>query len=472
MPPSIWWIRRDLRLYDNPALQAAVASGQPVIPVVILDPTLLRIPAPARHAFWVNGLRSLDADLRARGSRLIVRSGPPQEVLKSLLAESSAEEIFALEDTSPFGRTRDDIVARTLPLRRQHGITIHHPDLVIHANGKPFTVFTPFSRAWKELPPPHAALMHPAPRILPPPPDLPSLPLPDMPIPEGFPPGETEAFARLDKFTRSDIFEYQHLRDRMAQDGTSQLSPYLRFGMLSPRTAYLAAVEAFTSTDEPSAREGIDVWINELIWREFFHAVLFHFPEVRRRAFKSNLNAVPWRDAPNDLATWQNGLTGYPVVDAAMRQLRVTGWMHNRARMITASFLVKDLLTDWREGERWFFQHLLDGDPAANNGGWQWAAGTGTDAMCYFRIFNPTLQGQKFDPRGEYVRRWVPELAKVPARYIHEPWKLSAADQRACGCIIGEHYPFPMVDHAAARTRALAAYETSRAGKSHPYASS
>jgi deoxyribodipyrimidine photo-lyase len=209
---------------------------------------------------------------------------------------------------------------------------------------------------------------------------------------------------------------------------------------------------------------GASTWLSELIWREFYMAILFHYPEVLRHGFNPGLRNIPWRDSPADLLAWQEGRTGYPIVDAAMRQLTSTGWMHNRARMIVASFLTKDLLLDWRAGEAWFMRHLLDGDPAANNGGWQWTAGVGTDAAPYFRIFNPTLQARKFDPEGAYVRRWLPGLARVPTAMVHEPWRLTPLEQRAAGCVLGEDYPLPIVDHASIRARTLAAYRQSREG--------
>ena len=245
----------------------------------------------------------------------------------------------------------------------------------------------------------------------------------------------------------------------MDLEGTSGLSPYLRFGMLSARQAAWAARRAEAQAMDAAARLGAETWLNELIWREFYAAILYHFPFVRQMAFRPELREISWRDAPADFAAWVDGRTGYPVVDAAMRQLQTTGWMHNRARMITASFLTKDLLIDWRLGERYFMQHLLDGDPAANNGGWQWVAGTGTDAAPYFRVFNPMLQGIKFDPQGAYVRRWVPELTTVPNDFIHAPWKMPADVQRRVGCFIGKDYPAPLVDHALARERALNGYK-------------
>jgi deoxyribodipyrimidine photo-lyase len=232
----------------------------------------------------------------------------------------------------------------------------------------------------------------------------------------------------------------------------------LRFGMLSARQAAVAAQSAYRAAATGEARQGAETWLNELIWREFYVAILHHFPHVRQTSFRPNLRDIPWEDDGDAFAAWCAGRTGYPVVDAAMRHLSQTGWMHNRARMIVASFLVKDLLVDWRWGERWFMQHLVDGDPAANNGGWQWTAGTGTDAAPYFRVFNPVLQGQKFDPDGTFVRQWLPELARVPGRYVHKPWEMPEAVQQDAQCIVGQDYPAPLVDHKWARERTLAAY--------------
>jgi deoxyribodipyrimidine photo-lyase len=248
------------------------------------------------------------------------------------------------------------------------------------------------------------------------------------------------------------------MRNRLDVTGTSQLSPYLRFGMLSARQAAAAALSAVVAARDAQARKGAETWLNELIWREFYVAILYHFPEVRQHSFRADLRDIAWENGETAFAAWREGRTGYPVVDAAMRQLVREGWMHNRARMIVASFLVKDLLIDWRWGERWFMQHLVDGDPAANNGGWQWTAGTGTDAAPYFRVFNPVLQGKRFDPDGAYVRHWVPELRRVPEKFVHQPWKMPLNVQEAVGCLIGQDYPAPIVDHAWARERVLAAY--------------
>jgi deoxyribodipyrimidine photo-lyase len=306
---------------------------------------------------------------------------------------------------------------------------------------------------------------------MPPLPELSSLEIPTEPVLPAsvpFPPAEAEARRRLRAFADGEgagsIYQYAEGRDRMDLDGTSKLSPYLRFGMLSARQAVIAALRAREAASDAQSRSGAETWLNELIWREFYMAILARFPHVLEQSFRANLQGIVWENDEDAFAAWCEGRTGYPVVDAAMRQLVETGWMHNRARMIVASFLVKDLLIDWRLGERFFMQHLVDGDPAANNGGWQWTAGTGTDAAPYFRIFNPTLQGKRHDPDGAYVRRWVPELTKVPDRYIHEPSKMSLDAQQEAACIIGRDYPAPIVDHAWARERVLNAYRQAREG--------
>jgi deoxyribodipyrimidine photo-lyase len=467
MGNSLWWIRRDLRLADNLALGAALDHGGAVLPVFVIDPALRasRYWSARRWVFLLGGLRALDADLRARGSRLTVRHGRPRDVLRGLLAEASADEIFAEADYSPYARRRDEAIAADLPLTLVDGLTVQPPGAVLKTDGTPYTVFTPFSRAWKALP--TRGDLRPAPKAIPTPPDIPSDPIPAMPAPENdgrFPPGEVEAARRLSAFTRAKIGAYAQDRDRMDLDGTSSLSPYLRFGMLSAQRAVDAARRAMHDAPNKDALHGAERWLDELIWREFYVHILAHFPHVRREAFRPALRNIPWRNDASEFQAWCEGRTGYPVVDAGLRHLIATGWMHNRARMIVASFLTKDLLIDWRWGETFFMQHLVDGDPAANNGGWQWSAGTGTDAAPYFRIFNPVLQGQKFDPEGAYVRRWVSELASLPDRAIHVPWKLSAAEQRRYGVVIGRDYPDRIVDHRDAREATLRAYGAAAKG--------
>lgn len=459
MPKAIWWIRRDLRLNDNPALKRALWHGA-VIPVFILDPLLLDKPAPKRQAFLMSGLRSLDADLRTRGSRLVLRRGEPLVELKRLVAETGAEIITAIEDYTPYARKRDRRIQQALPLQLFQGHTLHPPDAILKADGSPYTIFTPFSKAWEALPLPGGGSWT-VPNTLPSEGTVPSEAIPEGVPPPYFPPGEAEALRRLDAFIQDRVFHYAESRDRMDLDGTSTLSPYLRFGMIAPQKLLASVLAAINLAPDPGARKSAETWLNELIWREFYNAILYHFPFVLKTAFNPRLRQVPWRDAPGDLSAWQQGRTGFPVVDAAMRQLAATGWMHNRARMIAASFLAKDLLINWKEGESWFMQSLVDGDPAANNGGWQWSAGTGTDAAPYFRIFSPVLQGMKFDPEGAYVRRWIPELGKVPDRFIHEPWRMPAEIQESFSCRIGTDYPSPIVDRAVSRERALAAYKLS-----------
>ncbi len=455
MPYTIWWIRRDLRLSDNQALVGAAAHGT-VIPVYLLDPHLLQNTSFRRQAFLIEGLRALDAGLQERGSRLIVRAGEPSRVLASLIMETSAQSVWAEEDISPYALARDERVSREVPLRLVGGRCFFSPGEVVKANGEPYSIFTPYSRAWMAKFPARLSLL-PAPERLDPLP-FPSDSLPASTPQPGFPAGEVEALRRLQAFREEKIIAYAATRDRIDLEGTSLLSPYLRFGMLSIRQAVSAAMDGIRHADGAKAASA-ETWLKELIWREFYASILYHFPHVLRGSFRSGFHAIAWGNDPTALEAWMQGLTGCPIVDAGMRQLAQTGWIHNRVRMITASYLVKDLLVDWRLGERWFMQHLIDGDPASNNGGWQWVAGTGTDAAPYFRIFNPILQSQKYDPQGMGIRRWVPELAGVPTRYIHAPWTIPEDLQRECGCIIGRDYPFPLIDHDFARLRALDAYK-------------
>lgn len=417
-------------------------------------------------AFLYAGLRQLDSDLRRRGSRLIVRQGEPAEALAQLRAETDARWIVAERDYTPYAVRRDASVAFQLPLRLTPGLTVHPPDQVVRKDGRPFTVFTAFRRAWKSLPLPGPGDLIPAPGQLDTPEDIASLPVPDAPEPEpNFPAGESEAIRRLEAFCAREpgrLGRYAQHRDLPGIDGTSRLSPYLRFGMISARRAAVAALRAADAATSAEERNGAESWLSQLIWREFFVAILSAFPHAREQAFRPELRHVRWADDRAAFGAWCRGETGFPMVDAAMRQLAVIGWIHNRARMLAASFLVKHLLIDWRWGEAWFLKHLLDGDLAANNGGWQWVAGTGTDAAPYFRIFNPVLQGQRFDPNGDYVRRWVPELRRVPAPYIHTPWRLPETEQRRLGVRIGRDYPAPVLDLTASRQRALAAYALAR----------
>ncbi len=462
MKTALWWIRRDLRLGDNQALTAALNRAEQVVPVFVLDPGLLNsaYSSEKRLAFLFDGLRALDADLRKRGSSLVVRQGEPLAALADLQRQAGAEAIFAEADFSPYARRRDRRVARELPLQLTPGLTVHAPQAVVKADGTPYTVFTPFSKAWLAQPWPGEPL--PAPARIPSPPGILGEAIPALQLPGEVPflAGETQAQRLLDAFTRQAIGRYGEDRNRMDLAGTSGLSPYLRFGMISARQAAAAARQAEAQAADGPSRRGAETWLNELIWREFYISILYHFPYVRRMAFRPGMRDIAWSNDPEAFNAWAEGRTGYPVVDAAMRQLVGTGWMHNRARMIVASFLTKDLLVDWRWGEKFFMQHLIDGDPAANNGGWQWTAGTGTDAAPYFRVFNPILQSLKFDPEGAYIRRYVPELANVPQDYIHSPWTMPPHVQKHIGCLIGKDYPAPIIDHGVARQRLLLVYKS------------
>jgi len=444
-----------------------LARSDTVVPVFVLDPCLLSSPyvGPQRTAFLFAGLRSLDQGLHRLGSRLIIRCGEPVKELATLAFESNATAIFAEEDISPYARQRDTQVQDALPLILTGGLTVHPPELVFKKNGQPYTVFTPYSKAWKALPRPGATDLLPRPVALNTPVDLITLPIPAEPVLSNqgrFKPGENEALKRLEKFTaRGDqaIYNYAERRNRPDVDSTSGLSPYIRFGMLSLRQVVVAACKAIDLAHDQQSRKGAETWLNELVWREFYLSILYHYPHVRQRSFRSQYDAIIWENDPKAFEAWCQGRTGYPIVDAAMHQLAKSGWMHNRMRMIVASFLVKDLLIDWRWGERWFMQQLIDGDPASNNGGWQWTAGTGTDAAPYFRIFNPVLQSQKFDPHGVYIRSWLPELAGVPDKHIHEPWRMPERIQEQAKCHIGRDYPRPIVNHATARKRTLDTYK-------------
>jgi deoxyribodipyrimidine photo-lyase len=348
MSKALWWIRRDLRLSDNLTLRTALQHGE-VVPVFVLDPHLLEHTPALRQSFLFEGLHRLDESLRERGSILTIRRGKPAQTLAALLKETQADTVFAEEDFTPYARQRDSLVHSRLPLQLVHGQTVHHPNEILKADRKPYTVFTPYSRAWKGALPSHL-------RPLPAPPDLrtskqlPSEKLPDFTSHPDFPAGEAEAQQRLERFIREQIYDYQEQRDLLDAHGTSQLSPYIRFGMLSMRQAASASLAAMNEAPDSRAAQSAETWLNELIWREFYIAIMHHFPSVLRESFRQDLRNIRWQNEPQIWMPGNRGLTGYPVVDAGMRQLRQSGWMHNRARMITASFLVKDLLVDWRMG--------------------------------------------------------------------------------------------------------------------------
>jgi len=467
MTPVIHWFRRDLRLSDNLALRAALKTGQPVIPLFILDPALLKGErfSAARLKFMLDGLRALDESLKPFGARLLIRHGSPIPVLRELIAATGASALYYNRDYSPYAIKRDQQLqtALSMAIHAFDDALLHPPGQILSGSNAPYTVYTPFKRRWLEQPKPAVesgaipnkqfhSLDHLVNSGVP--------TLRDLGVAETIavpPAGESIARRRLERFMESGVFRYGERRDRLeidpftsADPGTSALSPYFRFGMISPRQAYHAAVKARSTAESEAGRESVDVWISELAWREFYTHILYHYPHVLNTSFRPEYERVAYRHAPDELRRWQNSETGYPIVDAAMRQLNALGWMHNRARMIVASFLTKDLLIYWREGDLTFMQRLIDGDPAANNGGWQWSAGTGTDAQPFFRIFNPVSQSKKFDPDGAYIRHWLPELRDVPTQFIHAPWEMETPPA---------NYPLPIVDHAFARERTLRAYK-------------
>ena len=461
----VHWFRNDLRLHDNTAL-AAAARGDELIALFVIDPALLARAhvSPPRRRFLADCLASLAANLAHHGSRLVVRSGAPAEVIARLLDETRADRLTVNRDYTPYARRRDAAVravaaARGVQMEEHKDRVVFEHDELRTKSGGGYVVFTPFRNAWVQRYRDTAPAPGRRPTLPPPVDGVASEPLPDAArlaagddttaIPAG---GEAAALTRLDAFLAGPLRNYARDRDRPAVDGTSRLSPHLRFGTVSIRRCVHRAL-ALADADR-TASAGAAKWVDELVWREFYVALLAEHPRVLDGAFRREFAAVAWNDDAAGFRAWCEGRTGYPFVDAAMRQLVQTGWMHNRARMIVASFLTKDLLLDWRAGERVFMRHLVDGDPASNNGGWQWAASTGTDAQPYFRIFNPVLQGERFDPEGAYVRRYVPELRDVPAAFVHKPW-LAPAPPR--------DYPPPIVDHAERRTAAVARYEAARA---------
>ena len=469
MPTALVLFRRNLRLDDNRPLDAALRASATVVPVFVLDDHYLAEDfSPPRLAFLAGSLKDLAAALEAKGSRLVVRTGPVGAALAALARETGADAVFTHGDHEPHGRAvladaRASLDALGVSLLVIEDLLLVPPDALMTEAGKPFTVYTPFSRRWlerdKEAPVPE-------PSRIPTPDAVRAASFPSIPLdrPRGFKEagaprnpkgGSREARKVWNAFRESALGRYAVERDRPDLPGTSRLSPHLRFGTIGIRRVLAEARETWKEA-AAAGRKSVETFIKELAWREFYAGILFHHPRVLTENFRIEFDAFPWRtgeEADRLFASWAAGRTGYPIVDAGMRQLLAEGWMHNRVRMIAASFLTKDLLLDWRRGESFFRRHLADGDPASNGGGWQWAAGSGTDAQPFFRIFNPVLQGRKFDPEAAYVKRWVPELADsaAAAADLHAPWTLDTPPA---------DYPAPVVDHFAARAAALAAFAT------------
>jgi deoxyribodipyrimidine photo-lyase len=459
--PVVLWLRRELRLHDNAALAAACATGRPVLPVFVLDDTTPGgWPTGGAARWWLHhGLERLAADLAARGATLILRRGRLNEELPRLAYAAGAVELHAGQPTEPWARTAVADLKRSLgmPLHLHRTLTLFEPESIRTQAGGPYGVFTPFARACRARGEPGAALPAPE-RIRTAAPvrsdrleDWGLLPTrPDWAggLRDTWTPGEAGARARLAAFVTHALDGYDRTRDLPGIDGTARLSPHLQFGEVSPDDAWRAA---------SGAGRGREVWRNELLWREFSAHLLWHAPHLPETPLRPDYAAMPWRDDPAALRAWRRGRTGIPIVDAGMRQLWHTGWMHNRVRMIVASFLAKHLLLPWRDGAAWFWDTLVDADLASNSAQWQWVAGCGADAAPYFRIFNPVLQGRKFDPEGTYVRRWVPELARLSAHDIQAPWEASDMVLRDAGVTLDGSYPRPLIDLAAGRVRALAA---------------
>ena len=464
---AVHWFRSDLRIADNVALADACRRADALAPVFVMDDALLKAHRDAhpRLRFLHACLHDLAAALEAAGSRLIVLHGAPHRCLPALARACKASLVTWNRDYGPYAKHRDRTVRDAL---ERDGVEVRtYKDRVVFEGGEIravhggiYTVYTHFRRAWWRRFQADAPRPAPAPAL---PGEIPEAPADALREPRGrglradttgIPRGgAAPARERLDAFLGGAAHRYHLDRDRPAVAGTSRLSPYLRFGAISVRECVRAGLALAAA--ESAAEEGVRTWIDELVWREFYHAILDAHPRVLDGAFREAGDALEWDDDADRLQAWQAGMTGYPIVDAGMRELAATGWMHNRVRMIVASFLTKDLHIDWRTGERWFMRRLVDGDPASNNGGWQWAASTGADAQPYFRVFNPITQGERFDPGGEYVRRWVPELEGLAGKAVHRPWT-APLESRA--------YPAPIVDHSRERAVALARFRAARDG--------
>ncbi len=473
--PAIQWFRQDLRLADNPALRAAAAGGRAVLPLYILDEAT---PIGAAARWWLHhSLDALGRSLGKLGAPLLLRKGRAADILPRLATEIGAGCVTWNRCYEPQAITRDTALkgalkAQGLEAESFNAGLLFEPWEIATKSGAPYKVFTPFWKAClarggvtaPQAAPKSLAPVANAPRgenldawdLRPRKPDW------AKGFAEVWIPGEAGARASLRAFLDGPLEDYSSGRDRPDVAATSRLSPHLHWGEVGPRQIWQAIETRGLSDGRTRVGQAAAKFLSELGWREFSYHLLFHFPGLPEENFNRSFDRFLWREDAHALRAWQRGRTGYPIVDAGMRELWATGWMHNRVRMVAASFLTKHLLIDWREGARWFWDTLVDADLANNSASWQWVAGCGADAAPYFRIFNPVLQGEKFDPEGAYVRRWVPELARLPASRIHKPWTAPASVLRKAGVKLGRSYPEPIVDHKAARARALAAYETVR----------
>jgi deoxyribodipyrimidine photo-lyase len=466
---AIVWFRNDLRLADHAALHAAIESGRPVLPVFILDDTGSGgWPLGGASRWWLHhSLAALAAALAGLGSQLTLRRGDSVAIIAEMAERAGGADVFTGGSPDPGARQVDRAAAEALGgrLHRMRTATLFHPDSVRTKTGGAYSVYTPFANACLALGGPRAPVPAPATLSIAVPLESERLEdwglLPNGPdwaagLRDTWTPGEAGAIDRAEAFLARGLADYAEARDRPAGDGTSLLSPHLHFGEIS-------ATRLWHMAHRRQAGKGRDIFIRELLWREFFANQLWHNPGLPDAPLKPAFANLPWRDDRAGLTAWRKGQTGVPIVDAGMRQLWQTGWMHNRVRMIVASFLVKHLMIPWQDGEAWFWDTLVDADLASNAGNWQWVTGCGADAAPYFRIFNPVLQGRKFDADGAYVRHFVPELSSLDPRYVHAPWEASAEYLAGAGVVLGRTYPTPVVDLAAGRTRALEAYDRIRA---------
>ncbi len=477
--PVLVWFRDDLRLSDHPALVAGLAGDCPVVPVYVFDeqsPAFRQMGGASR--WWLHhSIAALDVSLRAKGSYLRIVRGAAQTAIPRLVDHYQASGMVW---SRRYGAAEIAVDASIKAWCKDHGIgcesfngsLLVEPWQVTTQAGQPMKVFTPF---WKSARANHTfAQPLPAPVMLPvvtataspleiPLDDLTLLPTkPDWAkgFTEHWQAGEAGAQQRLLDFLDDGLKGYGEDRNRPDRNNVSRLAPYLRFGNISPRQVWHVAVNRMQAGECTASERDLTVFQSELGWREFSYHLLFHNPDLARKNYQARFDKFPWRNDPAALTAWQNGMTGYPIVDAGMRQLWQTGWMHNRVRMVVASFLIKHLMIDWRDGEAWFWDTLLDADPASNAASWQWVAGSGADAAPYFRIFNPVLQGERFDPKGDYVRHFVPELARLPEEFIHKPWTAPEWVLREAGVSPGVDYPAPLIDHKTGRDRALAAFSS------------
>jgi deoxyribodipyrimidine photo-lyase len=476
--PVILWFRQDLRVADHRAMSAAVAAGAPVIPVYILDDaSAADWPMGATSRWWLHhSLVSLAASLEKLGVKLVLRRGEALKVLAAMARETGASAVYCTRCYEPWAAKLEGSLKLALErdgveLKRFAGSLLREPEDVRTQGGDHFKVYTPFWRALVAKGTPAAPL--PAPKKIKATEKTPASDaldawelLPAKPdwaggLREHWQPGESGAQKRLQRFLQHALKTYTEDRNRPDMEGTSRLSPHMHFGEISPHQCWHAAVGA--AEQQRGADKGLETFCKELVWREFAYQLLVHHPHLPEKPIRADFARFPWRKDKTALRAWQKGQTGYPIVDAGMRELWHTGYMHNRVRMIVASFLVKHLLIPWQEGEAWFWDTLVDADLANNAASWQWVAGSGADAAPYFRIFAPVTQGEKFDPNAAYVRRWVPEIAKLPDAVIHAPWTAPEAILKAAGVVLGKTYPLPIVDHAAARKRALDSYEQVKA---------